>query len=297
MARLIDKDTRLIDIDFGPVTTNILRGSEETSPTTATVGLNGANQLIRADGIADVSATNFKLGSFVQYQRIDLEYMTMNNEVCQPVEVNVQRTSPTPTGTHENGNNYLPIQEYIFVFSRPLNHETLNQSNSFYSDVALLGLDRGQSFAANPSLGGVDAGYPTHEQTIYAEMRRYAFNGNFGATLANGELVTDPVSGLPNGILNSIFPTPSLESVTTWGTMSAITGPSLHCYRVVIFDGQSFPADDTVFTNVTLGGITSLQYPPINVTFVCKDPKYTEGEYLTRLANAMNSIPEDGPTA
>ena len=118
MVRLIDKDTRLIDIDFGPVSTFTNRNQLAQNPTGTTVGLNGINQLIRADGVADVSATNFKLGSFVQYSRIDLEFMTMNNEVVQPVEVNVQRTSPTPTGTHENGNNYLPIEEYLFVLSR-----------------------------------------------------------------------------------------------------------------------------------------------------------------------------------
>lgn len=297
MARLIDNDTRLIDIDFGPVSTFTQRNQLEQNPVSTSVGLNGVNQLIRADGVPDVSATNFKLGSFVQYQMIDLEYMTMNNEIVQPVEVNVQRTSSTPTGTHENGNNYLPIEEYLFVFSRPLNHEELNLSNFTYSDFALMGLDRSQGTGTLRELGGVNAGYPTHEQTIYAERRRYAFNGNFGATLANGELVTDPVSGLPNGVLNSIYPTPSLESVTTWGTMSAITGPSLHCYRVVVFDGQTFPANELVFSNVALGGLTTLQYPPVNITFVCKDPKYTEGEYLVRLANAMNSIPEDGPTA
>ena len=65
----------------------------------------------------------------------------------------------------------------------------------------------------------------------------------------------------------------------------------------VVFEGQTFPANELVFSNVALGGLTLLEYPPVNITFVCKDPNYTEGEYLTRLANAMNSIPEDGPTA
>jgi hypothetical protein len=291
MARLIDKDTRLIDIDFGPVTTNISRDALAQEPTGATVGLNGVNQLIRADGVADVSPTTFKLGSFVQYARIDLEYMAKNGEVAQPIEVNVQRTTPTPTGTHENGNNYLPIEEYIFVFSRPLNNDVVQGSNFLYSDISLMGLDRGEGTGITRDLGGESAGYPTHEQTIYAERRRYAFSNTLGATEGNGELEPN------NGILASIFPTPSLESVTTWGTMSAITGPSLHCYRIVVFDGQSFPANELVFKNVALGGISTLQYPPVNITFVCKDPKYTEGEYLVRLANAMNSIPEDGPTA
>lgn len=288
MARLIDKDTRLIDIDFGPVATNISRNQLEQQPITATYGLNGANQLLRADGSIGASQ---KLGSFVQYSRIDLEYMTMNNEIVQPVEVNVQRTGPSPSGTHENGNNYTPIEEYIFVFSRPLNNDTVAGSLFLYDDVRLMGLDRSQAFFPGSTLGGENAGFPTHEQTIYAERRRYAFNGNFGATETNGELVPG------NGALSTIFPTPSVESVTTWGTMSAITGPSLHCYRVVVFEGQTFPANELVFSNVALGGLTLLEYPPVNITFVCKDPNYTEGEYLTRLANAMNSIPEDGPTA
>lgn len=291
MVRLVDKDTRLIDIDFGPVATTITRDQLAQEPTASTVGRNGQNQLIRADGIVDVSATTYKRGSFVQYSRIDLEYMTMNNQVVQPVEVNVQRTSPTPTGTHENGNNYLPIEEYLFVLSRPLNHDVLNTSNFFYDACALMGLDRSEADGSAADLGGEDAGLPTHEQTIYAERRRYAFNGNFGATEGNLELASG------NGVLASIYPTPSLESITTWGTMSSITGPSLHAYRVVVFDGQSFPANELVFPNVALGGFTTLLYPPVNITFVCKDPGYTEGEYLVRLANAMNSIPEDGPTA
>lgn len=291
MARLIDKDTRLIDIDFGPISTNILREANQQAPTLNTVGRNGQNQLIRADGIADVSATNFKRGSFVQYSRIDLEYMTMNNEVVQPVEVNVQRTSPSPTGTHENGNTYSPVEEYLFVFSRPLNHDVLNTSTLFYNACSLMGLDRSEADLSASDLGGVDGGLPTHEQTIYAEMRRYAFTTTLGATQGNGELAPG------NGILNSIYSSMNIESITTWGTMSAITGPSLHCYRIVIFDGQTFPANDVVFPSVALGGATLLEYPPVNITFVCKDPKYTEGEYLVRLSNAMNSIPEDGPTA
>ncbi len=291
MARLIDKDTRLIDIDFGPLSTNVIRDALATEPTTNTVGRNGQNQLIRADGIGSVSATNFKRGSWVQYSRIDLEYMTLNNEVVQPVEVNVQRTSPSPTGTHENGNTYLPIEEYLFVLSRPLNHDVLNTSSLFYDAVSLMGLDRSEADLSASDLGGIDAGLPTHEQTIYAEMRRYAFTTQLGASQANGEL------GSGNGVLNSIFSAPSIESITTWGTMSAITGPSLHCYRIVVFDGQTFPANELVFPSVALGGVTLLEYSPVNITFVCKDPKYTEGEYLVRLANAMNSIPEDGPTA
>ena len=75
--------------------------------------------------------------------------------------------------------------------------------------------------------------------------------------------------------------------------MSAITGPNLYCYRVVYSRAQQLPAPNA-FSVEQYGGFTTLQFPPVNITFLCKDPNYTEGEYLTRLANAMNSLPEDG---
>ena len=133
--------------------------------------------------------------------------------------------------------------------------------------MQLLGLDYGSSAYGGPSGGGV-----SQEQNIYAEKRTYAWNSNLGATVANGGLVP------ANGILESYFGEPALTDVNTWGSMSAITGPNLHCYRVVFSRIQGFQSDATVFTNVGMGGFTTLQFPPVNVTFLCKDPDYTEGE-------------------
>ena len=78
--------------------------------------------------------------------------------------------------------------------------------------------------------------------------------------------------------------------------MSTITGPNLYAYRIVINPTQSIPSGfgTGVFANVDLTGSSSLRFPPVNISFLCKDPNFTEGEYLTRLANAMNSLPEDG---
>ena len=162
-------------------------------------------------------------------------------------------------------------------------------------DLRKLGLDRSQNVLS--SLGGIGTGIPTHEQTIYAEKRMYSYNSQLMATQANGELIPDDPSIPFVNDFNSLAGMPVLDSVTTWGTMSAITGPSLHCYRVVINRTQNFPGLANVFTNTSRLGESSLAFPPVNVTFLCKDPNYTEGEYLTRLANAMNNIPEDGPTA
>ena len=138
-------------------------------------------------------------------------------------------------------------------------------------------------------MGGENAGIPTHEQVIYAEKRTYAWNNTFAATKANGELL----AAAPT---ETYFTQPSVQSVDTWGTMSAITGPNLHCYRIVYSREQTLPAPGA-FAVENYGGFTTMQWPPVNITFLCRDPKYSEGEYLTRLANAMNSIPEDGPTA
>lgn len=286
MARIIDKDTRMIDLDFGPLTVSVTRNMLAQKPAAATNGKNGQLQLINFD--AGVTYTS---GSFVQEQMIDLSFMTLNNEVMQPTEISVQRTSPVPiVGAHENGNNFNPIEEYIYIFTRPLNRAFFDDLSLNYDPLRSLGLDRSQISTVYSDLGGEDAGIPTHEQTVYAEKRIYGFSSQYMASQVNGEII----SGSP--AVNTLTDTMTLDSISTWGTMSAITGPNLYAYRIVRSRVQNFTADATIFANVGFGGFTTLEYPPVNLTLLCKNPNYTEGEYLTRLANAMNSIPEDGAT-
>lgn len=287
MALKIDKDTRLIDVDFGPVSFTIQRTAGELNPdgtpgNTATFSASGNSQMLRSDtdGVAS--------GSFIQFVSLDLSFMTKNNEVMQPTEVSVQRTCQTPFGTHENGNNFDILQEFILITSRPLDNKGIIAATQPYDYFNLAGLNMGST-----NFSGTDAGGLTQAQTIYAERRAYAFSNQTGATLSNGELVIDP----PQTTLASIFGAPTLLELNTWGSLSAITGPNLYCYRVIYSKLQSFGAGANIFTNVAFGGLTTLTVPPVNVAFLCKDPKYSEGQYLTRLANAMNSIPEDGPTA
>lgn len=290
MARIIDKDTRLIDCDFGPLTVSCSRLATETEPSTVSNSGNGTAQLIR---FADTFGIR---GSFIQYTMVDLSMMTMNNEVMQPAEVSVQRTSPVPLGSNLNGNNFDQIEEYLYIFSRPLNNQVLADTGVSIDNLRSLGLDRAQT--VNSDIGGEDAGIPTHEQTIYAEKRTYSYNSTGMATQNNGGLTPDdPTTGFVNPLGVSLAGMPMLDSVTTWGTMSAITGPQLHCYRVVINRTQTLTSGGNAFPAQAFGGLSTLQFPPVNVTFLCKDPNYSEGEYLTRLANAMNSIPEDGRTA
>lgn len=280
MARILDKDTRLIDLDFGPITVSYNRtaGSEFPDGSLGNVVTGGGQGF---DSILRFETSGQFAGSIIQFQRLDLDYMTMNNEVVQPVEVSVQRSSAVPYGNHQNGNNYSMLKEYIFVLSRPLNNEDILNATNPYTVWDEIGLQRG-----NTSFGG---GYGVKfEQNIYAECRQYVFSSINGALLSNGELVSDP----PQTDLASIFDQPTLQNVTTWGSLSAITGPNLYAYRIVVSTAQSFPASGLVFTNVTYGGFTTLRWSPVSVAFLCKDPDYTEGEYLSRLANAMNNTAE-----
>tara|TARA_Y100000401_G_scaffold31906_1_gene23331 strand:+ start:274 stop:1122 length:849 start_codon:yes stop_codon:yes gene_type:complete len=278
MARIIDKDTRIIDVDFGPVSVTIQRDVNAEFPTAgqATFGNDGINQFIRSDDFRRTA------GSFIQFQRIDLDYMTMNNEVMQPMEVNVQRTNAVPTGQHENGNNFSPIVEYLFIFTRPLaNPDLPTVIDPYLNTFSNLGLNLGTANFTGDS-GGI-----TLEQNVYAEQRIYQWSSAKLASLANGDLA-------PGGPLNSYAESPTIETVNTWGSLSAITGPNLYCYRVFHCQAQGFPAGGAAFQNVNQGGLTTLRVPPVSVKFLCRDPKYTEGQYLTRLANAMSNLPIDG---
>jgi len=293
MARILDKDTRLIDIDFGPVNVATTRAILGFNPATVSITKNGTSQLLNS-----IPATVPNCGSFIQYSRIDLDFMVRNNEIVIPVDASIQRTSPVPLGSNNNGNNYDQIEEFIYVFSRPLNNTNLAESTNgeYYESLRDMGLDRSEG--PIPAGGGNlaeqvagNAGWPNQSQCIYAEKRMYSYNESLGATVGNRGL--DPAQPL----YESIFGMPVLDSVTTWGAMEGITGPNLHCYRVVINRTQTFPNLANTFKNQLLGGATQLNFPPVSIRFLCKDPDYSEGQYLTRLANAMNNIAEDGPTA
>ncbi|MGI9556226.1 MAG: hypothetical protein ACR2M9_05125, partial [Cyanophyceae cyanobacterium] len=177
MARIIDKDTRIIDIDFGQITIGAGRTLGADFPTTVTTGGPGVGDLITYQPAGVPNG-----GSFIQYQRIDLDYMARNNEVMMPVEVSVQRTSPVPLGFSNNGNNVDQLEEFIYVLSRPLNNVDIANptfSSATYEDLRSLGLDKSAHFNAGRLSG--NAGWPTHEQTIYAEKRMYSYNESLGA--------------------------------------------------------------------------------------------------------------------
>jgi hypothetical protein len=298
MARILDKDTRLIDIDFGRIQTGLGRIATEPYSATANFSGNGLSELLNqlppyANGA----------GSYIQYQRLDLSYMVKNNEVMMPVDISVQRTSPVPLGFSNNGNNVDQIEEFIYVFTRPLNNTTLEGFNAIidYENLRNMGLDGSEPAAAGGSATSGKAGWPTQAQTIFAEKRMYSYNESLGATVTNGQLLdpnagrVDPTPIVPL-VYNSLMGMPVLDSVTTWGALGAITGPNLHVYRIVLDRTQTFPAI-TEWVNLGLAGTSNKRWPPVSIRILCKDPDFTEGEYLTRLANAMNNTAEDASVA
>jgi hypothetical protein len=154
----------------------------------------------------------------------------------------------------------------------------------------MMGLDRAEALVGFDNIEGLNSGWPSKAQTIYAEKRMYNQGLENAATITNGALT-------PASSINELIGMPTLASVTSWGSMDSITGPGLHCYRVVIDYSQTFAEIGMTFTNETNEGTTQRGWPPVNVEFLCKDPNFSEGEYLTRVANAMNSTPEGGNTA
>lgn len=286
MARIIDKDTRIIDVDFGPIDVYLDRLPNDYDATTVSYTRNGTDQLVWS------APAGPNAGSFIQYQLIDLSFMTKENEVMQPVNLSVQRTSPVPLGYNRDGNNFDQIEEYIFVFTRPLNNT--NIAAGLYGQLTefrQMGLDRAESLLGGATeMEGKNSGWPNKQQTIYAEKRMYDQGLQNAATITNGSLT-------PASTINTLLGMPTLVSVSSWGSMDSITGPGLHCYRVVIDYSQTFPAEPLTYMNQTNEGQTARWWPPVNVEFLCKDPNYSEGEYLTRIANAMNSTPEGGDTA
>lgn len=289
MARIIDKDTRLIDLDFGQLTVATTRNTSSPFPTAVTSGGSGDEQLLNL-----IPAGTNNGGSFIQYVRLDLDYMVRNNEVMMPVEISAQRTSPVPLGNSNNGNNFDQIEEFIYVFSRPLNNaniEALTDTGQ-YELLRSCGLD---GTTGSAQLAG-NAGWPNQEQTIYAEKRMYSYSSNIGATVNNGELYPTTHTP-PQTTYNTVMGMPLLDSVTTWGSLASITGPNLHCYRIVINRNQTFPALPDTFVNVDFEGDSNCKWPAVSLRFLCKDPNFTEGQYLTRIANAMNNIAEGGPVA
>lgn len=287
MVRILTSGARLIDIDFSEIQFNYSRTGGSPNATGGSTSRAGTKQLLNS------ITTGQNAGSFIQYQRIDLDFMVKNGEMLQPTSVTIQRTSPVPLGSTTNGNLADQIEEYILVLSRPLATDTLeNLTGTQYESLRRIGLDGCDPVvtALTPAPQGRGAGWPNRAQTIYAEKRMYDINLNNIASVTNGQLSPDPVL---NPDFWSLGGMPSLANVSSWGSLGDITGPNLHCYRIVIDRRQNVIPN---FSAYTYAGSVDSQWPAVNISFIAEDPAFTSGEYITRLANAMTSMPLDAPT-
>lgn len=287
MVRILESGARLIDIDFSELQITYTRNAGSNNATAGTASRAGTKQLL------NVLTSGLNAGSFIQYQKIDLDFMVRNGEMLQPSTVTVQRTSPVPLGSISNGNLADQIEEYIVVLSRPLNNDVLkNFIAGNYEFLRRIGLDGADPQVTTTTVKpqGAKAGWPNQAQTIYAEKRMYDINLNNIASVNNGQLSPDP--GI-NPDFWSLGGMPSLANVSTWGSMGAITGPNLHCYRIVIDRRQNILPN---FSAYIYAGTVDSQWPAVNVAFIAEDPEFTSGEYITRLANAMTSTPLNAPT-
>jgi len=284
LAQIVDENTRIIDVDFGTLQTQIGRTADSADPTSVVLALNGTSDLLTS-----VPAGAPGGGSYIQYKRVDLSFMLKNNEMMMPINVNSQRTSPVPLGSAQNGATFNQVEEYIYILTRPLNNELLLNArlNFEYQTMRNLGLDGCDTLSTDLS---DDSGLPNQAQCVYAEKRIYQSNMSLLASKANGQIDSDSTAYL------TLEGQMTLASVSSWGSMGGITGPNLHCYRVVLDYGQTIPADPDVKPFNFIGS-TTRTWPPVNVSFLCKDPNFSEGEYITRLANAMSSNAEGGPVA
>lgn len=283
LAQIVDQNTRIIDVDFGTIQANVGRDLDAPFPTSVSMSLNGT-----ADLLQNIPAGQDGGGSFIQYKRVDLSFMLKNGELMMPINVNSQRTSPVPLGSNQNGATFNQVEEYIYILTRPLNHErilTNGRLNFEYQFLRNMGLDGCDKLGIDLS---DDSGLPNQAQCLYAEKRIYSSNTANMATRTNGSLTA------ANTSFNTLEGQMNLSSVSTWGSMGAITGPNLHCYRVVLDYSQTMPDLAELVARGFIGSLVRI-WPPVNVSFLCKDPNYTEGEYITRLANAMSANPEGGP--
>lgn len=285
MPRIVDKDTRIIDVDFGTVKVGFARAGGSFNPTSLNITGNGTNSIINSIPVPNAGAA-----SYVQYRNLDLSFMLKENDIMVPVSANIQRTSPVPRGYSNNGNTFDQVEEYIYILTRPLNNDVLRNMTTLnsYENLRNMGLDGCEGNSA--TFFGLDGSVPNLQQCVYAEKRMYGTNTNLIASQSNGTLIQNQPYNTIEGMLG-------LQSVTTWGSLDAITGPNLHCYRVIIDRGQTFPPVVGAFQNEQFDGDSQRIWPPVNISFLCKDPKYTDGEYITRLANAMANTPEGGQTA
>lgn len=220
-------------------------------------------------------------GMAVYYQKIDLSQLTEEGMSFTPKAVNVQRPWTAPEGQDIASQPSINHEEYLYVFSAPLPNQDID-SDADVLAFRNLGLD-----VSVPSTTTGWYAYPDYEQCIFAQSTFSQVDPTNALTVMNGLTV------LGDATYPAYYAKMRVAEQNTWGSMSTILGPFLHCYRVIIYRCQNLAGLGG--TNPILGaaGSTSRRMSPVTIRIMTDDADLSEGEYLIAAANAYNKATSD----
>lgn len=278
---MMSKAKRIFDVDWGQLTLGMTRPAGAPSATSVTWANMTDNETLLHDN---------QLGSAVYFQTIDLEQLTMEGRSFNPLAIEVQRPWTAPLGQDWN---FLPPTrhyEYLYIFTAPLANQRIITSGNLegFKD---LGLDSSIGGRGSPSFVGQQL--PDNAQCVFAQSTISVNPIANAASVWNGTLVATEV-GPPPVIGDPYAPLMAGEmqvtEVNRWGSLPAILGPKLFCYRYIAYPSQQmtgvFNADNPILNAI---GSTARNMSSISIKIICEEADLSESEYLVNAANSYNN--------
>jgi len=270
---------RIFDVDWGQVVHSVSRVAGTDTPASDEFTM------------ADDNGTIIEQGSSmcVIFQEIDLEQLTIEGRVFTPKGIEVQRPWTAPIGQDWNFFPATRCYEYLYVFSNPLPNDALTVGSiEGFKDM---GLDASLGGRGSQVYNGFQV--PDNAQCIFAQntvsVNQMANAASvWNGTLEGGSAGPPPVPADPYAPLMAAEMT--VTEVNRWGSLPDIIGPKLYCYRVLFYPSQyqsGLSGGANPIVNAT--GFTARNHSSISIKIVCEEAKLSEGEYLTRAANAYNN--------
>lgn len=285
---MMAKAKRIFDVDWGQLTLGMARPALAPSATSVTWANMTDNETLLHDN---------QLGSAVYFQTIDLDQLTMEGRSFNPMAIEVQRPWTAPLGQDWN---FLPSTrhyEYLYIFTAPLANQSIITSGGLeaFKD---LGLDSSSGGRGSGSLSGQQI--PDNAQCVFAQSTISVNPMANTASVWNGTLIASDPGATPPIVGDPYAPVMAGEmqvvEVNRWGSLPAILGPKLFCYRYISYPSQQmtgiFNADNPIL-NAT--GSTARNMSSISIKIICEEANLSESEYLVNAANSYNNSNFDNP--
>jgi hypothetical protein len=282
------KAQRIFDVDWGQVSLSVSRPAAAPSPTVITWSNLTDNETLLHDD---------QLGNVVYFQTIDLEQLTMDGRSFNPLAIEVQRPWTAPLGSDIN---FLPSNrhyEYLYIFTAPLPNQEIivNGDLQAFKD---LGLDTSIAGLGTSLWRGQQI--PDAAQCVFAQSTISVNPIANAASVWNGTLIAADPAGVPPVIGDPFAPLMAAEmqvtEVNRWGSLPAILGPKLFCYRFMSYPSQALTGLVGIDNPILLGqGITLRNMSPLSIKIICEEANLSESEYLVSAANAYNNANYDDP--